>query len=115
MLAVLVFIAGAAGLAALLFRTPTIADGRVIEADLLEELKKNGVASMACDRHIPIGIDGAKFRCVATLRDGATQTADFVMSRAGNYQWTLVEQAGTPRPSAPVAPRIPPSGDPWAN
>lgn len=118
MLAVLVFIAGAAGLAVLLFRSPTVADGRVIEADLLEELRKVGVASMSCDRHIPVGIEGAKFRCVATLKDGGTQTADFVMHRGGNYTWSLVSQTGPDRPPVPdrpAKPRIPPSGDPWAN
>ena len=104
-----VFIAGAAALAVVLFCRPTIADGRVIEADLLADLRKAGVVSMSCDREIPIGVAGAQFTCVATLGDGATQTAEFVMHRAGNYTWTMTGQSG------PGRARIPPSGDPWAN
>lgn len=108
MLAVLAFIAGAAALAVQLMRTPTVADGRVIEADLLEQLKKLGVATMSCDRQIPIGVAGATFTCVATLTSGATQTADFVMNRSGNYTWKLVGET-------PAATRIRASDDPWAN
>lgn len=107
-LTALAFIAAAAALAVQLMRTPTVADGRVIEADLLEQLKALGVATMACDRQIPIGVDGATFQCVATLTSGATQTAAFVMHRGGNYTWKLVGET-------PAAPRIRTSGDPWAN
>jgi hypothetical protein len=108
-LAVLVFIAGTAALAVFLARKPTIADGRVIEADLLANFKKNGVTKMACDSEIPIGKTGAVFRCVATLEDGATQTVEYTLHRAGDYTAKLLGATGATRA------RIPTSGDPWAN
>jgi hypothetical protein len=107
-LAVVVFIAGAAAAAVLLARHKTVADGRVIEADLLVELRPLGVAGMTCDREIPIGLTGAVFSCVATLDNGATQTAAYTMDRAGNYTWRLTAETGATRT------RISPSGDPWA-
>ncbi len=108
-LAVLLFIAGAAVLAVLLARTPTVADGRVMAADLLEQLRVHGVAEMTCDREIPIRHTGAVFTCVATLASGATQTAEYTMDRDGNLTARLTgETDAAPR-------RIPPSGDPWAN
>jgi hypothetical protein len=109
MLAVLLFIAAAAIAAVQLGRTRTVADGRVIEADLLELLRVRGVAAMSCDRDIPIGIDGAAFTCVATLDSGATETSAYEMDRAGNFRWKPIRATGA------TERRIPPSGDPWAN
>jgi|GEM_PF-3097414 len=108
-LAVLLVIAAAAAAAVQLGRTRTIADGRVIEADLLGLLRTRGVAGMSCDRDIPIGVDGARFTCVATLAAGGTETAEFQMDRAGNFRWKSIGATGAPER------RIPPSGDPWAN
>jgi hypothetical protein len=108
-LAVLLFIAGAAVVGVLLARTPTVADGRVMAADLLEQLRVHGVAAMTCDREIPIGRTGAMFTCVATLATGATQTAEYTMDRAGNLSAKLTAE------TAPTERRIPSSGDPWAN
>ena len=45
-LGALLFIAGTAALAIALARMPTVADGRVIAADRLEEVRKDGVVGM---------------------------------------------------------------------
>ena len=108
-LAVLLFIAAAGFAAVQLGRTRTVADGRVIEADLVSLLRARGVAGMSCDRDIPIGVDGATFTSVATLDSGATETAEYQMDRAGNFRWRSIRATGA------TERRIPPSGDPWAN
>ena len=108
-LAVLVFIGGVGGVAVFLATKPTVADGRVMEADLLANFQKNGVTKMACDRDIPIGKDGAVFRCTATLEDGATQTLEYTLHRAGNYTAKLIGSTDATHS------RIPTSGDPWGN
>ena len=108
-LAVLVFIGGVGALAIFLATKSTVADGRVIEADLLESFRKNGVTKMACDRAIPIGKAGATFHCTATLDDGATQTYEYTLHRAGNYSAKLLGSTDATRN------RIPTSGDPWGN
>jgi hypothetical protein len=82
-LAALVFIAGVAAVAIGLARTPTVADGRVLAAEFLEEVRKDGVVAMECDRAIPIGVRGATFTCVATLADGATQVVDYTLKPNG--------------------------------
>ncbi|MBC7973454.1 MAG: hypothetical protein H7138_00610 [Myxococcales bacterium] len=112
-LAVLLFIVGAALVAVLLARTPTVADGRVMAADLLEQLRVHGVAEMECDREIPIGLTGAVFTCVATLANGATQTAEYTMDRTGNLSAQLKGETDATPDATPR--RIRPSGDPWAN
>ncbi len=85
-LAALAFIAGVAAVAVGLARTPTVADGRVIAAGLLEDVRKDGVAEMECDRAIPIGVRGATFTCVARLADGATQVVDYTLKPDGQYE-----------------------------
>jgi hypothetical protein len=108
-LAVLLFVAGTAAVAIALARQPTVADGRVMEADLLEQLRKVGVTGMACDRDIPIGRSGAVFTCRATLDSGVTQTVEYTMDRAGGLSANLKSSTdGTHN-------QIPASGDPWAN
>jgi hypothetical protein len=108
-LAVLAFIAGVAAVAIWLARLPTVADGQIMEADLLEQLREHGVRGLACDRQIPIGQAGAVFTCVATLDSGATQTVEYAMDRAGSLTASLKGATD------PAAQRIPASGDPWAN
>jgi len=108
-LALLVFIGGAAAIAILLARLPTVADGHVMEADLLGQLRKAGVVGMACDPKIPISRSGAVFTCVATLDSGVTQTVEYTMDRAGGLSANLKSSTdGTHN-------RIPSHGDPWAN
>jgi hypothetical protein len=45
-LVALAFIAGMAAVAVGLARTPTVADGRVVAADLLEDVRKDGVTEL---------------------------------------------------------------------
>src|SRR5947209_5777494 len=107
-LVALVFIAGVAAVAIGLARTPTVADGRVIAAEVLEDVRKDGVATVDCDPAIPIGVRGATFRCVATLTDGATQVVDFTLTPDGHR-----EAKPQPPIRGPEA-RKPAAGDPWA-
>ena len=130
-LGVLLFIAGVGALAVFLARRPTVAAGRVMEAEFLALLRPQGVTGLACDREIPIGHQGAAFACTATLKDGATQLLDCTMDRDGKL---LATPAARPRPAdgarpaaerEPAAdsgpPADPPPGgirtsdDPWAN
>jgi hypothetical protein len=103
-LAALLFIAAVAAVAIHLARRPTIADGRVMEADLLVQLRPQGVNGMECDRAIPIRRDGAKFTCIATLDDGSRQVLAYTMDRAGQLSAN----------AEPEHKRTPPK-DPWAN
>jgi hypothetical protein len=95
-LAALVFIAGTAAAAVALARTPTVADGRVMAADRLEEVRKDGAVRMDCDPEIPIGRRGAVFTCIATLADGATQVVEYTLRSEGGYE--IKPQAPTHAP-----------------
>lgn len=100
------FIAGVAALAIWLARTPTVADGRAIAADLLDGLRGDGVTAMECDAEVPIGQRGAEFRCVATLAAGYSQVVGYTLTPDGQYE---------PKPQPPTRtppPRKPASGDP---
>ena len=113
----LVFIASAAAVAILLARKPTIADGRVMEAEFLGLLRPQGVTGVVCDREIPIGRQGAVFACTATLKNGATQLLDCAMNREGKL--TANPAAAPSRSPAPAADPghdgIPTADDPWSN
>jgi hypothetical protein len=123
-LAVLVFIAGVAGVAVRLARTRTVADGRVMEAEFLSLFRPKGVIGMVCDREIPVGRDGALFACTAVLTDGTEQLLDCAMSRDGKLTASAAggpRSAARPRPAAAPKPEDPGddgiriSRDPWAN
>ncbi len=109
-LAALAFIAGMAAVAIGLARTPTVADGRVIAADRLEEVRKDGVVAMECDPAIPIGVRGATFTCIATLRDGWTQVVDYTLKPDGQPEARPQPAVRGSRPRL----RKPAPGDPWA-
>ncbi|HEX8110404.1 MAG TPA: DUF4333 domain-containing protein [Kofleriaceae bacterium] len=111
-LAALAFIAGVAAVAIGLARTPTVADGRVLAADLREKVRKDGanVTEMECDREIPIGVRGATFTCIATLPDGETQVVDWALTPDGQYEARPQPPTRGPRPRL----RKPAPGDPWA-
>jgi len=109
-LAALGFIAAVAAVAVGLARTPTVADGRVIAAKLLEDARKDGVVTMDCDPAIPIGVRGAAFTCVATLSAGATQVVDYTLKPDGQYEAkphppTREPRARKPAPGDPSAER----------
>jgi hypothetical protein len=97
-LAALVFIAGIAAVAVGLARTPTVADGRVIAATLLEDVRKDGVIALECDRAIPIGVRGAAFTCVASLADGASQVVEYTLKPEGEYEAKPQPPTRGPRP-----------------
>jgi hypothetical protein len=97
-LAAWLFIAGVAAVAVWLARTPTVAVGSVMAADRLEEVRKDGVASMACDDAVPIGRKGAVFRCIATLGDGATQLVEYTLKPDGAFTWKAQPPTHAPRP-----------------
>ena len=110
-LAAVVFIAGVAVVAVVIARRPTVADGRVLAADLVEAARRGGVAitDMRCEPRIPIGTRGAMFLCTATLDGGATQEVEYTLTPAGDYE-------AKPRAvNYPPQPRKPASGDPWDN
>ena len=109
-LGVLAFIAGVAAVAVGLARTPTVADGRVLAADLREEVRKDGVTEMECDPVIPIGVRGATFTCIATLQDGATQVVDWALKPDGQPEAKPQPPTRGPRPRL----RKPAPGDPRA-
>jgi hypothetical protein len=109
-LAALAFIAGMAAVGLGLARTPTVADGRVIAADRLEEVRKDGVVEMECDPAIPIGVRGARFTCIATLRDGAAQVVDYTLTPDGQAEARPQPPTHGPRPRL----RNPAPGDPRA-
>lgn len=109
-LVALLFIAGVAATAIWLARKPTIADGRVMEAELMPLIRGKGVVGLACDARIPISRNGAEFRCMATLTGGQSQVLLCALDREGRLSAKAV----------PVAPggshhAIPASGDPWGN
>lgn len=109
-LVALAFIAGVAAVAIGLARTPTVADGRLIAAELLEGVRKDGVAEMECDAAIPIGVRGATFTCIATLTDGMTQVVDYTLKADGQYEAKPQPPTRGPRPRL----RKPAQGDPSA-
>ena len=107
-LAALGFIAAVAAVAVGLARAPTVADGRVIAAELLEDARKDGVVAMDCDPAIPIGVRGAAFTCVATLSVGATQVVDYTLKPDGQYEAKPHPPTREPRTRkpAPGDPRV---------
>ena len=107
-LAALVFIAAIAAVAVGLARARTVADGRVIAAELLEDARKDGVVAMDCDPAIPIGVRGAAFTCTATLSAGATQVVDYMLKPDGQYEAKPHAVIQEPRARKPAA------GDPSA-
>jgi hypothetical protein len=80
-LLVVVFVGAVAAGAGYLARRPTIAHGDVIAADLLAKNKQ--FRALECEPRIPIGVDGARFACVAQLASGATQRLELTLDRAG--------------------------------
>jgi hypothetical protein len=65
---------------------PTVADGRVLAAELLDSFKPKDkrLVKIECDRRIPIGIRGAAFHCVHGYVDGSTVRFQYTMDRAGS-------------------------------
>jgi hypothetical protein len=108
-LAVVVFIAIVASVAAFAAQRKTVARGEVMAADLLKS-NAGVLTGMSCDPEIPIGVDGAQFWCDAVFTRGGTRRLHFELARTGQ-----IKQIGEdPRKDtgAPPAMRIDKS-DPW--
>lgn len=108
-LAALVFIAVCGAVAVMLFLRPTVVDGRVMAADLLQRFEARGITAVECDPQIPIGAAGAVFQCTVGASDGSTARIEYTMDRAGALSGAIVEGTG------PAGGRAPASTDPWAN
>src|ERR1700759_1858981 len=109
------FIAGAAALAIGLARTPTVADGRALAADRIEEFRKDGVTGMECDDRIPIGRNGAAFTCVAALQSGASQIVDFALKPDGSLAWKPQPPTRKSQSRPPASQERSPASDPRGN
>lgn len=97
-LATLAFI-GAAGVAAgYLAMRPTVADGRVIAADLKASSKEVMLTDVTCDREVPIGPRGADFQCSLKASDGSTAKVQMSMNRAGQYRTVRILDSTQPTP-----------------
>ncbi|MBA3455201.1 MAG: DUF4333 domain-containing protein [Deltaproteobacteria bacterium] len=85
-LATLAFIGAAGAAGTYLAMRPTVADGRVIAADLEASSKEATLSGVTCDREIPIGVRGAEFECTVKVKDGSTAKVRMSVNRAGQYQ-----------------------------
>jgi hypothetical protein len=114
--AALVFIAGVAVAAIWTARIPTVADGRVLEAEILPAFRGQGVVGLACDREVPVGRDGARFGCMASLNGGGRQRLDCTLERDGRFACAPGSGVMRDEPEArePGEQNAPPR-DPWAN
>lgn len=104
-----VFIAGLATIGVAVGLRPTVADGRIVAGDMLEQLGGRGITGIDCAREIPIGVRGAVFECAVTADDGSTARIEYTMNREGAYSARVVDS--TAPTHAP--PRREPGGDPW--
>jgi hypothetical protein len=120
--AAVAFIAGVAVTAIWVARIPTVADGRVLEAEILPAFRGQGVVGLACDRTIPVGRDGARFGCIANLSGGGRQRLDCTLERDGRFacapgSGVMRDESAVREPGEPPEPREQnaPPRDPWGN
>jgi hypothetical protein len=102
--AVILFIAIVAAVAVYCAQRPTVARGDVLAADLVEANPL--LRGLDCDKQVPIGHNGATFRCTAMFKNGDQQDYTFRISRAGKID---VAERGNAR----SVPRIKKTTDPW--
>jgi len=95
-LATLAFIGAAAGAAGYLAMRPTVADGRVIAADLKASSKEAKLTDITCDREVPLGASGAEFECKVRATDGSTAKVKMSMSRSGQYTMVKILDSTPP-------------------
>jgi hypothetical protein len=105
-LGVISFIAIAGGAGIYFAQRPTIARGEVIAAELARS--NESVASMTCDKEIPIGVAGATFYCGVHFKNGSMTRMKFIYDRNG-----MITQAPFDDPSD--APPIKKTSDPWGD
>lgn len=81
-LAVFLFVAAIGGAAAFCATKKTVAKGDALAAELMET---NGlIKSMDCDKEVPIGMDGAKFGCKVSFKNGDVADYKFKIDREGS-------------------------------
>jgi hypothetical protein len=103
----LLFVATVAGGAAYVAQRPTVADGKVLAADLLDAIRDQGITEVTCDDEAPVGWSGMEFRCHVAAKDGSTAVVRYTVDCAGSFKGKVED--GT-RPTRPH-----PAGvDPWA-
>jgi hypothetical protein len=113
--AALVFIAGVAVAAIWVARIPTVADGRVLEAEILPAFRGQGVVGLGCDREIPVGRDGARFGCTASLSSGGRQRLDCSLERDGRFACAPGSGVMRDEPAVREGEQNAPPRDPWGN
>jgi hypothetical protein len=79
--AVLVFILVVGGIAAFCAQKRTVARGDALADELMESNKL--IKSMQCDDKVPIGVDGAKFGCKVSFKNGDVADYKFKLDREG--------------------------------
>ncbi len=105
-LGVIVFITIVGATGVYLANKPTVARGEVLAADLV---KSNPlVKALACDKAVPIGMAGGRFKCQAEFKNGDTSHYVFAIDRAGTI--TVVEQGATTS-----GPKLKKTSDPWGD
>lgn len=95
-LATLAFIGAAAGAGTYLAMRPTVADGRVIAADLMANSKDGKLTEVDCDRDVPLGPRGAEFTCTVSAGDGSTAKLRMSLSRSGQYSMVKILDSTPP-------------------
>ena len=95
-LATLAFIGAAGAAAGYLAMRPTVADGRVIAADLKASSKEIQLTDVTCDREVPIGPRGADFQCSLKATDGSTAKVQMNLSRSGQYTMVKILDSTPP-------------------
>ncbi len=89
------FIVAAAATGVYVGTRPTVMDGGWI-ASKLKKSATDEQLGLECDRAIPVGVKGARFRCVQS-RLGASQEVWFRMNRDGKVE--QVGRGGEPDPA----------------
>ena len=106
-LAIVVFIGGVAALGVYVAKRPTLARGSVIAAQVLDA-NRGTLRAVECEDPIEIGVHGARFSCVAQLRDGTRHRVAFRMDRAGHINVVNTGKTTT-------KPVIKKTSDPWGD
>jgi hypothetical protein len=106
-LAVIGFIALVAAVALFCAKQRTVARGEALAASLLETNKM--LKGIVCDDHVPIGMDGATFKCKVEWKNGNIEDYKFKMNRDASI--TPIDHG----PTNPSEPKIKKTSDPWGD
>ena len=106
-LAVIGFIVAVAAVALFCAQQRTVARGEALAASLLETNPM--LKTMSCDDNVPIGMDGATFKCKVEWKNGNIEDYKFKMNREGSI--TALDHG----PTTPSEPKIKKTSDPWGD